>query len=187
MAQAQALVKAARDAARAASDEADAIEIAAQKATTYSEALKRGVSSDAIVEGMAQSVGVISSAFAKAQGAANQGAEKYVADLLLGSKTLQGAFLEAGKLSAEGFEELAKLVEGGSGDFAKALRERGASARKVGSPSPPTINMTGGQTFKIQQDFRDQDPDRVAIALEEGIGRLVTRRVAAGTSSPFGT
>lgn len=187
MAQAQALVKAARDAARAANDEADAIEIAAQKATTYSEALKRGVSSDAIVEGMAQSVGVISSAFAKAQGAANQGAEKYVADLLLGSKTLQGAFLEAGKLSAEGFEELAKLVEGGSGEFAKALRERGASARKVGSPGPPTINMTGGQTFKIQQDFRDQDPDRVAIALEEGIGRLVSRRVAAGTSSPFGT
>lgn len=183
---AEALVKAARAAQRAADDEADAIQLAAMKATTYADALKKGIQSDQIVEGLAQSMATISGSFEKATAAQNAGQQKYLADLLLGSTSLQGAFLDAGKLTAEGYEALAKLVEGGSKDFAKSVREKGASSSRA-TAAPTQINMSGGQTFKLQQDFRDQDPDRVAYVFEEGIGKLVSQRVGSSTSTPFGT
>jgi hypothetical protein len=42
----------------------------------------------------------------------------------------------------------------------------------------------GGQTFVIAQDLRDQDPDRVAKAFEEVLGKMLDRH--AGSRS-FGT
>jgi hypothetical protein len=118
----------------------------------------------------------------------NEAMQKEIAAVILGSTGLKDALVLGGNLTAEGFEALSKLVEGSSKAFAEDLRKRASD--KAGSSvkaPPPTINMTGGQTFKIQQDFRDQDPDRVAYVFEEQIGRLVTQRVGSNTSTPFGT
>lgn len=54
-------------------------------------------------------------------------------------------------------------------------------AKTMAAPSGPQVNFNGGQTFKIQQDFRDQDPDRIAIAFERRITRSAVSRVRAST------
>lgn len=181
------LVAAARAAAHAAGQQADQLDSATQKVEIWNRAMKQGASVEEGTTAMVAAGQQVSASFEAAMRAGNDGAQKYIADLTSHSEGMQKALIQAGAMTAEGFEALAKLVEGSSKDFAMELRAQAKSKSEGSKPAPPTINMTGGQTFKITQDFRDQDPDRVAIALEEGIGRLVTRRVAAGTSSPFGT
>ena len=43
------------------------------------------------------------------------------------------------------------------------------------------VGLIGAYGFKINQDFRDQDPDRVAIAFKEDLRRTVTNRLGANT------
>ncbi len=117
----------------------------------------------------------------------NEGSQKYMASLLLKSKELQGAFLTSATMTGDAFNVLAKLVEGASESLAKGLREKGASTKAgAAAPAAPKVMMTGGQTFKIQQDFRDQDPDRVAYVFERDIAKVSERRLQAGTTQPFG-
>jgi hypothetical protein len=163
-------------------------EQAAKAMDNWSKAAAAGsVPSDQELDQYAQLVHKVGAMTEDALKNQSESVQQYVAGILVNSKRLRDGLLEAGDLSADGFLKLAGLVEGSSKEFAEALRARGAEKSGGAKPPPPVINMTGGQTFKIQQDFRDQDPDRVAIALEDGVGRLVTRRVAASTSSPFGT
>lgn len=140
------------------------------------------------VEQQNQLINTIASGFQNAQSVQNQGAMVYVASLLTKSKDLQTAFLQSANMTAEGFNSLADLVQDKAGDFAESLRGLGkAEAAKASKPEMPKIHMSGGQTFKIQQDFRDQDPDRVAIAFHRDVSRAAVARIAANTSSPFGT
>ncbi len=133
-------------------------------------------------------VAQVSASFAAAYAAQNGAQQQYIAQVMTKSQGLRDAFIAGGQLTAEGFEALSKLVEGSSKEFADALKGRAAEQSKGASgPAAPKVVMTGGQTFNVKQDFRDQDPDRVAIVFEEGIGRLVERRIGSSASTPFGT
>jgi len=132
-------------------------------------------------------IGQVGASFTKAMAAQNTGAAQYIANLLGKSESLQGAFLASANLTSEGFEALASMVESQSSEFAELLRGRAAEGKKgAATPAAPKVVMTGGQVFKIQQDFRDQDPDRVAIMFEKGIGQAIERKLVAG-ASVFGT
>lgn len=128
-------------------------------------------------------IGQVGASFTKAMTAQNTGAAQYIANLLAKSESLQTAFLASADLTAEGFEALASMVESQSSEFAELLRGRAAEGKKgAATPAAPKIVMTGGQTFNVKQDFRDQDPDRVAIMFEKGIGQTIERKLGAGMS-----
>lgn len=131
-------------------------------------------------------IGQVGASFTKAMATQNAGAQQYIANLLAKSEGLQGAFLASANLTSEGFEALASMVESQSSEFAELLRGRAAEGKKgAATPAAPKVVMTGGQTFNVKQDFRDQDPDRVAITFERDIGRSIERKLSAG-SSVFG-
>jgi hypothetical protein len=163
------------------------VEEAAKMFDAFDASLKAGMIPDeASIATSAQLVSQVAGSFTKALEVQNAGAQKYIADLMIKSEGLRNAFLAGADLTAEGFEALAKLVEGGSKDFADMLRGRAAEKGGGATPAAPKIVMNGGQTFKVQQDFRDQDPDRVALVFERDIGRLVERKLGAGTGGAFG-
>jgi len=134
-------------------------------------------------------VAMIDQAFNAAIQSSNAGAQQYIADILVKSKSLQGAFLAASGLTAEGFDTLAGLVGDKAKDFAEQLKNVSGlvSAKEAAKPAAPQINFSGGQTFNIKQDFRDQDPDRVAIVFRRDLQTQATRRYQASTGLPFGT
>lgn len=141
------------------------------------------------VEMQNQLIGQISSGFQGAQQAQNAGAQQYIANLLAKSTALQTAFLESATLTADGFNALATLVQDQAGDFAEKLRAMGKleGAKGGAKPMAPKISMGGGNIFKINQEFRDQDPDRVAVVFKRDVARAAFARLQASTSSPFGT
>ena len=116
----------------------------------------------------------------------NDGAAKYIAGLVANSKALQTAFLFSTDLTADAMSSLAGMVESKSKEFAEQLRTLSGQKAEAAIAKSPVVNFNGGQTFKIQQDFRDQDPDRVAVVFQRDITRAATRRVQAKTASPFG-
>lgn len=133
-------------------------------------------------------VAAIASSFMKASVGHDAAAEGFIANLLTKSTDVQKAFLMSADMTAEGFDELAKLVEGGASGFADKLREIGGAKAKGGAASPaaPKIQMTGGQTFNIAQNFRDGDPDRILVSFQDDVTKFAERRVQSGMSMPFG-
>jgi len=161
--------------------------IAAGHAVEQLAAASKTMPDSAEIQGkLDEQVQAIATGFSAAMQAHNEGAGQYIATMLGKSTTLQDAFLRSADLTAEGFEQLAKLVEGSSGSFAEKLREIAGMKSGATTPAAPKVVMTGGQTFKIEQNFRDQDPDRVALVFERDLMKLAERRLQAGTTIPFG-
>jgi hypothetical protein len=129
----------------------------------------------------------VATGFDAARTKQNAAAMQYIADVLLKSEGLRNAFITSANLTGDAFDVLADLVKGKNEDFAAALRARAGEGRAGAAvQAAPKVVMNGGQTFNIKQDFRDQDPDRVAIVFERDVARMSERRLQAGTSSPFG-
>lgn len=64
-------------------------------------------------------------------------------------------------------------------------REERGGIHGRGLGGPATIDARGS-TFNIKQDFRDEDPDRIASVFTRDIQRAAEARVTARTSTPFG-
>lgn len=131
-------------------------------------------------------VAAITDGFSNAATAHNTAAQQYVATMLAGSTALQTAFLQSANMSAEGFNSLADMLQGSAKEFAEQLRGKAGLVGGAAKEVKPTVNFNGGQSFKIQQDFRDQDPDRIAVIFQQGVLKSAERRLQAVTSSPFG-
>lgn len=54
----------------------------------------------------------------------------------------------------------------------------------VGEQKPFEINMPGA-TFNIQQDFRDEDPDRISLIFRESIGQMAATSVQSALQPAF--
>ncbi len=134
-------------------------------------------------------VGRITAQYQAAVDAGNTGAQEYIASLLAKSKDLQTAFLDSADMTSGAFATLAELTKEKAGDFSAAIGRLGDAAAKSerATSAVPKINLNGGQTFKIQQDFRDQDPDRVAIVFRRDIAASAVARVQSSYASPFGS
>lgn len=128
----------------------------------------------------------ISEGFSAASAAHNQAAQQYIANILSGDSALQTAFLNSSDLTAEGYAQLAAMVSDSAQEFKDKLMGLAGGAGKAAKEVKPVVNFSGGQTFKINQDFRDQDPDRIALVFRNDVLKSATNRVQAVTSTPFG-
>jgi hypothetical protein len=107
--------------------------------------------------------------YAQASATNNQGMMQYLVNFISGNTAVQGALLQAGTSVGLSFEGLAAILAEKSKDFADKLL--GAAGKGGATPTAPKISMGGGNTFNIKQDFRDQDPDRIAIVFQRDIMR----------------
>ena len=117
--------------------------------------------------------------------------QKQIGDVMAGNGQMVDAFIAAGGATAEQFTALADVVQGSSVELANKLRDAAKAIEDAGSSKKGVAhavvhNNFSGSTFKIQQDFRDQDPDRVAISFQRDLTNAITRRIGSGSSSPFG-
>lgn len=132
-------------------------------------------------------IATIANGFAAAQQANDIGTQQYIANMLAKSQQLQLAFLQSSNLTAEGFDGLAALVAGQAKEFAEKLKQKADFAPGgAAKPDVPKVVMNGGQSFKIQQDFRDEDPDNIAVVFQRDVLKSAERRLQATTSTPFG-
>ena len=69
--------------------------------------------------------------------------------------------------------------------FALSLNKYvGKELNKATTPAAPVMNFSGPIT--IQQDFKDQDPDRVAVVFRRDLVRHATARIRANTHGGMG-
>ena len=139
-----------------------------------------------------EAVNAAAQLFQTAWQAHDEGAELFIAKMLGKTKDMRNAFIESANMTSEAFNHLAEVVRrlGGESneEFANLLEatskhQMQQEAKKAGM----NVNFNGGQTFKIEQNFRDQDPDRIAVAFERRFTQAAISRAQAVTSTPFGT
>lgn len=137
----------------------------------------------------AANIAPLASGFQTAVDVADTGAQMYIANLLSKSKVLQDAFVNSANLTSLGYEALAAATKDSAGEFSSLLTDMAAVAakREKTAAGTPKVQFNGGQTFKIQQDFRDQDPDRIAVVFQRDILAAAERRYQSASASPFGT
>lgn len=127
-------------------------------------------------------------AFDVAAAAHDEAAMKYVADFLIGNESLKNALIKAGPEVMKSFDGLAGILGEVGGKDGKAL----AAAIKKGwrpnlgiNPKANLIQNFNGN-INIKQDFRDEDPDRVALVFRRDLANAGTNRLQARVASPFG-
>lgn len=82
-----------------------------------------------------------------------------------------------GQASAREAAEAAGAVEGGSMDPAAAT---GGATRRAGGGRSSVNNDFRGSRINIHQEFRQQDPDRIAVATLGALSSAGERRIASG-------
>ncbi len=115
----------------------------------------------------------------------NAALAQVAAQTIAGSAELQKALLKSGVEVEGGLSDFAEKLVAGASQFASFGDALKAKAAAKTAPAP-VLQMTGGQTFKITQDFRDGDPDRIFMSFQDDVIKAATRRFQAGTSQPFG-
>ena len=127
---------------------------------------------------------ILLNAYNQAMQAGNKQMALLAAQTIASGALVGDAFLKTAKDVEGGFAAMAEMLAA-SGDqfagFASKLKDKGAV------PAAPKIVMTGGQTFNVKQDFRDKDPDKIAVVFRRDVGRVIERRASARYSGPFGT
>lgn len=122
----------------------------------------------------------------------NEAVAVYIANILVRNRGIAEAFVNSTALTADAMDSLASMIKGKSAELDELAKQLEGAASKdrvkgdKGKPDTPKVSI-GSATFKIEQNFRDQDPDRVAIVFERDIARVVENRLQAITTSPFGT
>lgn len=113
-------------------------------------------------------------------------AMQYVAKFLEGNMSLQNALAKEGpeifKSGLEGF--LTTLKGMGDKDTADSLRK--AMKPSLGTPSKSAITQNFNGPINVKQDFRDQDPDRIAIVFKREMGKMGQNRLQSRLAAPFG-
>jgi hypothetical protein len=88
-----------------------------------------------------------------------------------------------------------EILDKGFGEFIKALSSTDPKkAQQIAKSAAPNLGVEGkqpvvnfnGNTFNIKQDFKDQEPDRVAVLFRQDIAQHAARRVQARGVLPFG-
>lgn len=142
-----------------------------------------GMARDAAMMGDAKQ---FAKAFEIASKANDEGAMKYVAGFLRENESMATALGKLGPdIFGEGMTKLKDVVQGlGDNDTLEALKK--ASKPNLGIASKGNLVQNFNGAISIKQDFRDQDPDRVAIVMKQELGKYASNRVSSGYSSAFG-
>lgn len=121
--------------------------------------------------------------------AAKQGdvaAMQYVAKFLEGNVAMQNAIAKEGpSIFANGMGQFLDTLKGmGDKDIAQYLKDK--MKPNLGKPSKTSITQNFNGPINVKQDFRDQDPDRVAIVFKREMSKLGSSRLQSRMASPFG-
>jgi hypothetical protein len=109
----------------------------------------------------------------------------YMTKLLAGDEKLQDALIKGGFGLEGSFAEMAGRMAMAQG-VDKAVAEKFAMKIKdSGTKSAHVTNFNGGQTFNIKQDFRDQDPDRIAVLFRQDVLKAANSRVQSSRAGAF--
>lgn len=114
--------------------------------------------------------------------AALEGAKR----ILMGANSLQDVLVSNGSAVGLSLSALADVVGDSSKDFRAKLLAQAAREKQNADPRNKVLQFNGGQVFNIKQDFRDQDPDRVAVVFQRDITRAAENRIQAKTVPAFG-
>jgi hypothetical protein len=113
-----------------------------------------------------------------------------IASMIAKNGDLAQSFAFGTNMTATAMDSLANMIRGKSTELDTLAKQLEAAAQgkrdAKGASTVPKINI-GSASFVIKQDFRDQDPDRIAFAFEKDVIRSVENRLSAITTSPFGT
>lgn len=119
--------------------------------------------------------------------AQDEGAKNYVAQFLYNNKALAKTLAEDGpKLLGSGFDALVQNLKA-QGTVGQAVaKDITTMSAPKGIASKANIVQNFNGPISVKQDFRDQDPDRVAIVFKEELGRVGSNRLQSRMVSPFG-
>ncbi len=118
----------------------------------------------------------------KSVNAHDEGAEKFALSMIRGSAAARQALVD-GAITIEGGmdrmlsldPELAKMI---------AKLRNPLEGKGITVPHTTNVNISGG--IQIKQDFRDADPDRIALVFREDVARKALTRVSAKTGGLLG-
>lgn len=124
--------------------------------------------------------------FAKAKEANDKAAMEYVAAFLKENESLQNALAKDGPdIFKGGFDALLTTLKGmGEGQTADDLKKKMRPNLGI-NPKANIVQNFNGQ-INIKQDFRDQDPDRVALVFREDLAKVGSNRLQSRFAMPFG-
>lgn len=114
----------------------------------------------------------------------NQAQIDYAVQVLAGSSRLQKELYEAGSQVEGGLSGLASALKKFDMGAANAMYD--AAKKQLGTKAMQAQVNFNGNTFNIRQDFRDQDPDRIALVFQSDILRNAQARLQAKGAQPFG-
>jgi hypothetical protein len=107
------------------------------------------------------------------------------AKMAMSSETMKQTLLTHGAAAGLALDKLADAVSSTDRAFARDLRLAALKAGEKGGKETRNLIFNGAQ-FTIKQDFRDQDPDRVAVVFQRDITRAAENRIMASTVRAFG-
>lgn len=114
-----------------------------------------------------------------------QAAIEAEAKMAMSSEAMKQLLLTHGAAAGLALDKLADSVQSTDVAFARDLRLAALKAGEKGDKETRNLIFNGAQ-FNIKQDFRDQDPDRVAVVFQRDIQRAAENRLMARTVPAFG-
>lgn len=124
-------------------------------------------------------------AYAQASAKHNQAALQHAAMVFESSTQLQKALLDSGAIAAGGLEGLGNMIHDAA--LRSVVGKEAAKAMDTaGAKGAGGITMNGGQSFNMVQNFKDQDPDRVAIVFRKDVQRAAVSKVQARGTGIYG-
>jgi hypothetical protein len=125
-------------------------------------------------------------AWKQAQDAHDKGAEEYVSHFLDNNRYLQQALAKDGpEMLGDGFKTLMATLKGEGDKTTYDAIAKGAKP-DLGIASKGNITQNFNGPINVKQDFRDQDPDRVALVFQQKLGDVGANRLQSRMASPFG-
>jgi hypothetical protein len=118
-----------------------------------------------------------------------EGAMQHAIAVMEGSQMARNAFMAGAGQVEGGFDAFIHMLEEKAPELAAKLKDMANVVKKEGGVKGvggPSVNFNGGQTFNIKQDFRDQDPDRIALVFRRDILRAAESRRQSRVATPFG-
>ncbi len=120
-----------------------------------------------------------------ATAAGDEASQQYVAKFLEGNASLQNALIKAGPDVLKNFDALSKTL-GVLGDKEALENLKKGMKPNMGIAPKGNIVQNFNGAINIKQDFRDEDPDRVALVFRRDLQNQGTNRLQSRVATPFG-
>jgi hypothetical protein len=121
----------------------------------------------------------------------NQALASYVASIAGRSEALAYGLADNATLIEGGFDSFISRLDDKTKEFVGSMNKMYGEAHpgRTGRKEPKVesgVHMHGGQTFQIKQEFREADPDRIAIYMRRDLVKAATARARSRVRTPFG-